>query len=88
MEWDDNFKLFLTSKLSNPQYAPEIFAKTNIINYTVTMPGLEEQLLNEVVQYEKPELEETRRKLVNQMAEFQATRKELEDKLLNELTNA
>ena len=29
------------------------------------MQGLEEQLLNEVVQFEKPELEETRRKLVN-----------------------
>jgi len=37
IEWDENFRLFLTTKLSNPQFTPEIFAKTAIINYTVTI---------------------------------------------------
>ena len=33
---DDNFKLFLQTKLSNPHYPPEIQAEAAIINFTVT----------------------------------------------------
>lgn len=29
--------MFLTTKLSNPNYTPEIFGKTMIINFNVTM---------------------------------------------------
>lgn len=36
VEWDDNFRLYMTSKLSNPHYGPEISGKTMIINYGVT----------------------------------------------------
>ena len=36
MEWDSNFRLYMTSKLSNPHYGPEISGKTMIINYGVT----------------------------------------------------
>lgn len=49
MDWDDNFKLFLTTKLGNPKYSPEIMGKTMIINYSVTLQGLRDQLLNIVV---------------------------------------
>jgi dynein heavy chain len=42
VEWDNNFKMFLTTKLGNPSYSPEIMAKTMIINYTVTIQGLED----------------------------------------------
>jgi hypothetical protein len=36
VEWDSNFRLYMTSKLSNPHYGPEISGKTMIINYGVT----------------------------------------------------
>ena len=49
MEWDSNFRLYMTSKLSNPHYGPEISGKTMIINYGVTQQGLMEQLLNVTV---------------------------------------
>jgi dynein heavy chain len=58
MEYHDDFKMFMTTKISNPNYTPEIFGKTMIINFSVTMTGLRDQLLNEVVQFEKPEIEE------------------------------
>merc|ERR1719440_1809585 len=57
-EYSDTFVLFLCSKLANPHYSPEIFAQLTIINFTVTMGGLEQQLLSRVVQMERPELEE------------------------------
>ncbi|OMJ92498.1 hypothetical protein SteCoe_4738 [Stentor coeruleus] len=86
--WDDNFRLFITTKLSNPMYTPEIMSKTSIINYTVTLKGLEDQLLNEVVKYERPDREEARQRLVIEMSENQTKRKELEEMLLSELTSA
>jgi dynein heavy chain len=53
IEWDDNFRLFFTTKLANPHYSPEIMGKTMIINYGVTMDGLANQLLNVVVANER-----------------------------------
>jgi dynein heavy chain len=36
IDYIDSFKLFFTTKLSNPKYSPEIMGKTMVINYTVT----------------------------------------------------
>jgi dynein heavy chain len=47
------FKLYVTTKLANPSYTPEVYAKTSIIDFTVTMKGLEDQLLGIVIQKEK-----------------------------------
>jgi dynein heavy chain len=85
VEWNDEFKLFLTTKLANPMYSPEIFGKAMIINFNVTLAGLRDQLLNEVVGFERPELEEQRKKLVIETSENRATLQELEDTLLSEL---
>lgn len=60
VEWDPNFRLYLTSKLSNPHYGPEVSGKTSIINYGLTQQGLAEQLLGVTVAHERPDLEEAR----------------------------
>lgn len=88
VEWDDNFRLFLTSKLANPHYTPEVAGKTMIINYSVTLQGLSEQLLNVTVRHERPDLEEQREQLVIEMSDNNAQLAKLEDTLLHELSNA
>jgi len=57
IDFDKNFKLFITTKLPNPKYLPEVFIKVTVINFTVTFEGLEEQLLADVVRLEKEEIE-------------------------------
>jgi dynein heavy chain len=60
------FNLFLHTKLSNPHYPPEIQAECTLINFTVTESGLEDQLLDIVVQMERPDLAAQRKELVEQ----------------------
>ena len=35
----------MTTKMANPHYLPEVCIKVTIINFTVTLSGLEDQLL-------------------------------------------
>lgn len=35
IDWNEGFCLYMTSKLSNPKFSPEIMNKTNVINYQV-----------------------------------------------------
>lgn len=56
-----------------------------IINFMVTNQGLRDQLLNDVVGYEKPELEATRKQLIMQTSANKTEQRDLEDTLLSEL---
>ena len=81
------FQLFITTKLANPSFSPEMSAKTSIVDFTVTLKGLEDQLLARVIQVEKNELETERYKLLADVQTNQINLKELEDNLLFRLTS-
>ena len=66
VDYDPNFRLYLTTKLANPKYTPAHFGKSMVINYTVTLKGLEDQLLSVIVKYERKELEEQRERLIQE----------------------
>jgi dynein heavy chain, axonemal len=72
----------LATKLSNPNYSPEVSSKANIINFAVKEQGLEAQLLGIVVRNEKPELEEQKDSLVLSIAAGKNKLIELEDQIL------
>ena len=57
VEIHPDFKLFITTRMSNPHYTPEVSTKVAVVNFTVKESGLEDQLLGIVVKAEQPTLE-------------------------------
>ncbi|CAF1006713.1 unnamed protein product [Rotaria sordida] len=88
VDYDPSFRLYLTSKLPNPRLTPAHFGKSMVINYTVTLKGLEDQLLAVIVKNERRELEEQRERLIQEMSINKKLLKDLEDALLRELANS
>ncbi|KAJ3267030.1 Dynein heavy chain 6, axonemal [Chytriomyces hyalinus] len=82
VEYDRNFKLYITTKLANPHYLPEVCIKVTVINFTVTKMGLEGQLLADVVKLERPELEEQRNTLIVNISNDKRQLKDIEEKIL------
>jgi dynein heavy chain, axonemal len=88
IQYMSTFKLFMTSKLANPHYLPEISIKVTLINFTVTQKGLEDQLLVDVVKHERPDLEAQKDALVLSINENKRAIKDLESVILNMVKDA
>jgi dynein heavy chain len=88
VDYEPSFRLYMTTKLANPHFLPEIFIKTNVINCTVTIQGLEDQLLGAVVVKEQPELEQKRNSLITRIANDRRQMRDLEERILKLLYQA
>jgi len=85
-EWAPGFKLYMTTKLRNPHYPPEVCTRVCLLNFCITPTGLEDQLLGVVVAKERPDLEEDKAKLIVQGAENARKLKEIENEILRVLS--
>jgi len=79
---DPNFYLFMQTKLSAPDYPPEIQAEMTLINFTVTESGLADQLLDIVVKMERPDLASKKVQLINNQNQYKIQLADLEADLL------
>ncbi|XP_078701931.1 dynein axonemal heavy chain 7-like isoform X3 [Branchiostoma floridae x Branchiostoma belcheri] len=86
IEYSQDFRFYITTKLRNPHYLPETAVKVTLLNFMITPEGLEDQLLGIVVRCERPELEEEKNQLIVQSAENKKQLKEIEDKILEVLS--
>lgn len=85
MDYDDRFMLYMTSRLANPHFSPELAAKTTIINFTVIQSGLEQQLLGRVLSKEQKSLEEQLTSLLEDVTENTKTLQAFDKQLLEKL---
>lgn len=85
---DENFRLYLTTKVSNPILDPSMYTKALVINYAVTVDGLENQLLSVVVREERLDLEIQREMLIEETSLNKNLLSVLEDSLLRELASS
>lgn len=53
IEYSQDFRFYITTKLRNPHYLPEVAVKVSLLNFMITPEGLEDQLLGIVVAKEK-----------------------------------
>lgn len=88
LDYDENFKFYMTTKMPNPHYLPEVCIKVTLINFTVTFKGLEDQMLGDVVIQEKPEVEKKRDEIIVSMANDQKTLKQIETTILSLLSES
>ncbi|KFO19799.1 Dynein heavy chain 7, axonemal [Fukomys damarensis] len=88
IEYSFDFKFYITTKLRNPHYMPELATKVSLLNFMITPEGLEDQLLGIVVAKERPELEEERNALILQSAANKKQLKDIETKILETLSSS
>ena len=53
IEYSKDFRFYITTKLRNPHYLPEVAVKVSLLNFMITPEGLEDQLLGIVVAKER-----------------------------------
>lgn len=87
-DYNSGFKCFLTTKLSNPPFQPELTCKVTLVNFMITKEGLEDQLLELTVSKERPDLEESRIKIIEQNHNNSIKMEEIENEILATLKNA
>ncbi|XP_031456999.1 dynein heavy chain 7, axonemal isoform X1 [Phasianus colchicus] len=86
IEYAPEFRFYITTKLRNPHYLPEISVKVTLLNFMITSEGMQDQLLGIVVARERPDLEGEKQALILQGAANKRQLKEIEDKILEVLS--
>ena len=53
IEYNTDFRFYMTSKLKNPHYLPDLASKVLLLNFMIIQEGLEGQLMAIVVAIER-----------------------------------
>jgi len=88
VDYSLSFRLYITTKIANPHYTPEVSTKVMVTNFAVKEQGLEAQLLATVVKHERLDLDKQKNDLVVKVAAGKHTQADLEDTILALLSSA
>ena len=81
-----DFKLFMTTRLNNPHYHPELCSMVTLLNFAINPDGLYDQVLALIVTSERRELEERHITLINQSTQNKKELKNLESQIVEQLS--
>lgn len=65
VEVHPKFKLYMATKQNNPNFSPQVFLYTNVINFLVTEEALQEKLLADIFLLENPDNDQIKKDLMN-----------------------
>jgi len=85
--YHEDFNAFFISRLPNPHFSPELQAKVTVIDFTVTLRGLEDQLLDVVIGKEQKALQDQLEQVIEEVAGNTKLLMSENDKLLYKLTS-
>jgi dynein heavy chain len=86
--YNDSFRFYMTTKLPNPHYSPELQVKVTLLNFTITPEGLEDQMLGIAVAKELPEVEAKKIRLMMKNADMKKQLQDIENAILKELSSS
>lgn len=75
MDYTPDFRFYMTTKLGRPHYPPEICVKVTILNFQVTLEGLDDQMLNIVVKIEEPVKDDQKQRNIKEFFENKSKQK-------------
>lgn len=79
INYNKDFKFFVTTKMPAPHYSPEVCVKVTILNFMVTQEGLQDQMLNEIIRIEEFKRYQQRIKCIQVGAENTLKKKAIDD---------
>jgi dynein heavy chain len=82
LAYNENFRMFITTKIKNAHYDPEIIKWTTVVDFTIQEEGLEEQLLTILVSMENSNLEELKENTIIKIEKDKKSLDEIQDELL------
>ena len=88
IDYNEDFRLFLTTRDPQPVIPPDIDSVVSKVNFTTTRAGLRAQLLASTIQNEKPDLEQRKTELLKAEEDLKVQLSALEESLLEELASA
>ena len=88
VDWAPSFRLVLTTRYAGLVLAPHVFARVQVINFTITRKSLEAQSLARILHHERADIEQQRVDLERMQSEFQRRLLRLEQSLLTALNEA
>ena len=95
IDYNNDFRFFMTTKIANPHYPPEICVKVKyfniqvtLVNFMITMEGLDDQMLNIVIKIEEQSKDEMRQKNIKEFFENKTKQQQTEDLILKMLSEA
>lgn len=68
IDFDDNFRLYITTCLPNPHYTPGLASKISLLDFTVTGQGLHQKVLSTIVAEERFDLQERKENFITENA--------------------
>ena len=88
VDWAPSFRLILATRYAGLVLAPHVFARVQVINFTITRKSLEAQSLARILHHERADIEQQRVDLERMQSEFQRRLLRLEQSLLTALNEA
>lgn len=85
IDFSPAFRLFLSTRDPSASFPPDICSRTTFVNFTVTQSSLQTQSLNDVLKFERPDVDERRTNLIKLQGEFKVHLRQLEKRLLQAL---
>ncbi|CAG9863129.1 unnamed protein product [Phyllotreta striolata] len=85
---NENFRLYLTCNVSNPNFLPELINKITIINFAISSTYLKKRFLRMVSEFEKPTLKKRKKEIYSKKNKHQLDISNTEKEILQTLCSS